>query len=620
MAGVTERQGIKTALRDIAKATELNWDAIMQILGTLSGSRLLPLFTRNPTVFSDIAKIALRHTNAAFWALNADALSVLMKTNPERLKKLFSDVIGAASKSAMPAAVDAALYSLSNCNIATMSVEKPELFIAALSRIIENSREFSPSVFSAISDDNLSAVFADDPNIVLDAYSEAAKVSNPEAAAIFVLALKKQGLFRLFKKDPIGLVGSFTDLAKACSPNSAGVFYILRSQRIAYMLEMNPEGFISFLRGFVEAAGKAVGEAIPLLFDSRVEERFVSDSVALGRSFNSLIAAAGKGASKAIALLGRSQMLSAFLEDPNRVIGVFSAVADASGDHADAAFGFLANPRITNMLGQRTGGMVRWTSIISASCGDSAPIVFRFLTRERVAEYFEQDPERITDFFSTIGKATDGGKSAAFELFDYLKFVQGFEKWPTEVMENLEKIANSAGPYASNLFRLLSKDRLTQAITELVSGAHLATCLVNLVNRSGRDTPMVLQLFDNDEFTKRFISDPYKQEQIINHLRSFVDKDLAKGLEVLNDREIASVFAADPSVLVTTRFRSYVNNANAKFGVSPFDAMEAILINGTLKELFIRHVGQEFEGEGHDVLENELLPALRAYMEEEKKG
>jgi len=131
---------------------------------------------------------------------------------------------------------------------------------------------------------------------------------------------------------------------------------------------------------------------------------------------------------------------------------------------------------------------------------------------------------------------------------------------------------------------------------------------------------MVLQLFDNDEFTKRFISDPYKQEQIINHLRSFVDKDLAKGLEVLNDREIASVFAADPSVLVTTRFRSYVNNATAKSGVSAFDAMEAVLKNGRLKELFIRHVRQEFEGEGHDVLENELLPALRAYMEEEKKG
>ena len=50
MAGVAERQGIKTALRDIAKATELNWDAMMQILCTLSGSRLLPLFTRKPNI------------------------------------------------------------------------------------------------------------------------------------------------------------------------------------------------------------------------------------------------------------------------------------------------------------------------------------------------------------------------------------------------------------------------------------------------------------------------------------------------------------------------------------------------------------------------------------------
>jgi hypothetical protein len=125
---------------------------------------------------------------------------------------------------------------------------------------------------------------------------------------------------------------------------------------------------------------------------------------------------------------------------------------------------------------------------------------------------------------------------------------------------------------------------------------------------------MVLRLFDNDEFTKRFISDPYKEEQIVNHLRSFVGKDLAKGLEVLNDREIGSVFAADPSVLVTTRFRSYVNNATAIPDVSAFDAMEAILKDGTLKELFISHVRQEFEGEGHDVLENELLPALRAYI------
>ena len=124
---------------------------------------------------------------------------------------------------------------------------------------------------------------------------------------------------------------------------------------------------------------------------------------------------------------------------------------------------------------------------------------------------------------------------------------------------------------------------------------------------------MVLQLFENDEFTRRFISDPYKEEQIVNHLRSFVGKDLAKGLEVLNDSEIAPVFAEDPSVLVTTRFRSFVNNATAIPGVSVFDAMEAILKDRTLKELFISHVRGEFEG-GHDVLENELLPALRAYL------
>jgi hypothetical protein len=48
--------------------------------------------------------------------------------------------------------------------------------------------------------------------------------------------------------------------------------------------------------------------------------------------------------------------------------------------------------------------------------------------------------------------------------------------------------------------------------------------------------------------------------------------------------------------------------------------MEAILKDRKVKELFIRHVGQEFEGEGHDVLENELLPALTAYAEEKKEG
>ena len=618
MAGVSERQGIKAALRDIAKATESNWDAMMQILGTLSGSRLLPLFTHNPVVFSDIAKIALRHTNAAFWALNADALSVLMKINPEGLKKLFSDVIGAASKFAMPAAVDAVLYSLSNGNLATLSVEKPEVFISALSKIIEVSGEFSPSVFSAISDENLSAVFADDPDIVINAYSEAAKASNPEAAAVFILALKKQGLFRLFKRDPVGLVGLFADLAKACGPNSAGVFYMLRSQRIAYMLEMNPEGFINSIKGFVEAAGKAAGEVIPLLFNPRVEERFISDAVALGVSFSALVAAAGKGAANAVTLLKAEQMLTVFLNKPELVTSVFSSIAEASGEHADAAFGFLANPRITGMLGQNTGSMVRRINTISVSCGDSAPIVFRFLARERVAEHFEEDPEGMTEFFSTIGKATAGGKDSAFELFDYLKFVQGFESAPAEAMENLKKIVDSAGQYTGNLFTLLSKDRLSQAITERVSGGHLATCLVSLVSRSGKDTPMVLRLFENDEFTKRFVADPYKEEQIVNHLRSFVGHDLVKGLEVLNDPEIAPVFAEDPSVLVTTRFRSYVDTATAIPGITSLDAIEAVLQDKRVKGFFLDHVRQEFQGEGHDVLKNKLLPALKEYLEEKK--
>jgi len=180
-------------------------------------------------------------------------------------------------------------------------------------------------------------------------------------------------------------------------------------------------------------------------------------------------------------------------------------------------------------------------------------------------------------------------------------------------MENLKEIADSAGPYSGNIFKLLSKDRFAQTITELVSGKHLAICLSNLVNRSGRDTPMVLRLFESEEFTKRFINDPYKEEQIVNHLRSFVGNALAKGLQVLNDPEIQAVFSEDPSVLVTTRFRAYVNNATATSGISASNAMEAILEDAMVKKLFIDYVRQEFHGGDSRLLENELLPALLAY-------
>jgi hypothetical protein len=396
---------------------------------------------------------------------------------------------------------------------------------------------------------------------------------------------------------------------------------LLRNERIAYVLEMNPESLVSSINGFVEAAGRGAGDVIPLLFNPRVEERFIGDAVALGVSFNALVAAAGKGAANAVTLLKAERVLTVFLNKPEFVTSVFSSIAEASGEYAGAAFGFLANPRITDMLGRETGSMVRRINTISVSCSDSAPIVFRFLARERIAEHFEEDPEGMTEFFSTIGKATAGGKDSAFELFDYLKFVQGFESAPAEAMENLKKIVDSAGQCAGDLFALLSKDRFAQAITERVSGGHLATCLVNLVNRSGKDTPMVLRLFENDEFAKRFIADPYKEEQIVNHLRSFAGNALPIGLEVLNAPEIAPVFADDPSVLVTTRFRGYVNNATAMPGITALDAMAAILRDRRVKELFIDYVRQEFQGGGEpDMLENQLLPALRAYMEKKKKS
>ena len=619
MAGVTPQQEIRVALREIAKATGSDWNNMVQLLATLSSNKLLPLFARNPACFSEIAKIALRHTDAAFYALNAVVLSGLMKKNPEGLKKLLSDVISAASTSALPAAVDSALFSLANENIAAMSVENPELLISIFSQITESSGKFSPYVFSAISDKNISELFAQDPKIILTAYSEVAAVSNREAAAIFINALKKQRLFEPFKRNPEKLVRAFTDPAKACGQNSAAIFYLLRNQRIAYMLEMNPVSLIISINAFIDNAGKGAEAAIPLLFDERVEERFVNDAVALGESFNLLITAAGEGASKAITLLGKGGMVNKFLENPEHVVNLFSSIAKASGEYTNAAFDLLANPHMVAMLEKDPDGVVQSLSALSASCGDSTPIVFGFLGRERVAARFEQDPEKMVDFLSTIGKVAAGGKKSAFDMFANPKFVQGFEEWPEEAMENLREIADSAGPCAGDIFTLFSKDGLAQTITELVSGKHLAICLVNLVNGSGKDTPMVLQLFGNDEFTKQFINDPYKEVQIVSHLRSFAGNDFTKGLEVLNDPEIAPVFAEDPSVLVTTRFRSYVNNATAIPGISALDAMEAILEDRKLKELFIDHVRQEFRGEGHDVLENKLIPALRAYVERARR-
>ena len=615
MAGVSQQQEIKAALREIAKATGSDWDNMIQILGTVSGNRILQLFARNATCFSEIAKIALRHTNAAFYALNAAALSELLKKNPEGLKKLFSEVIGSVSKSALPAAVDSALFSLSNENIGSLSVEKPELLISTFSQITEASGKFSPHVFSAISDKNISALFGEDPRIILNTFSEVAATSNSEAAAIFLHALKKQKLFELFKKNPEKLVRAFTDPAKACGQNSAAVFYLLRNQRIAYMLEMNPESLIISMNAFVDTAGKGAEAAIPLIFDERVEDRFVNDAVALGESFNSLVTAAGEGASKAIASLGKGGMLDRFLENPEPVINVFSSIARVSGGYADAAFGFLANSRVAVMFENDTDGMVHRLSALAASCGDSAPVVFGFLGKEKVAELFEQNPDGMVEFFAAIGTAARGKKDA-LGMFANSKFIQGFEEWPEETMENLRDIANSAGPYAGDIFALFSKDRLAQTITELVSGKHLAKCLTDLVNGSGKDTPMVLRLFESDEFAKQFINDPYKEEQIVSHLRSFTGNDLALGLEVLNDPEIAPVFSDDPSVLVTTRFRAYVNEATAIPGISVFHSLVAILEDRKVKGLFIDYVRQEFHGGGDPhMLENDLLPALRAHMD-----
>jgi hypothetical protein len=621
MAGVSQQQGIKAALRETAKATGSDWNIMGQILATVSGNKLLPLFTRNPACFSEIAKIALSHTNAAFCALNASALSELLRKDPEGLKKLLSDIIASASKIALPAAVDSALFSLSIDNIAAISIKDPALLIKTFNQITEVSREFSPYVFSAIADENISALFAEDPEIILSAYSEVAEVSNREAAAIFISQLRRQRLFELFKRDPKTLVKSLTESAKACDPNSAAIFYLLRRQRIAYLLEMNPESLVSSINGFVKAAGKAAGAAVPLIFDGRVEERFVDDAVALGKSFNSLIEAAGQGASRAISLLSTGGMLNKFLENPGRIINLFSSIAKASGNHADAAFGLLANPRMTAMLDKDPEAIVQRLSAISASSGDSAPIIFAFLGKEGVAARFQQDPDKMADFINMIGKTTDGGKKDAFAMFANPKFAQGFESWPEQAMENLEKIADSAGPYAGDIFTLLSKDRFAQAITELVTGEHLATCLVNLVNNSGKDTPMVMRLFESDEFTKHFINDPYREVQIVEHLRSFAGHDLAKGLEVLSDPEIAPVFAPDPSVLVTTRFRAYVNSATAIPGISAMDAMDAILKDEKVKEFFNDYVRQELHGGGEPgMLENKLLPAFRAYIEKKKSG
>ncbi len=617
--GISERQAIKAALREIAKATGSDWNVMGQILTTLSGNKLLLLFTRNPAFFSDIAKIAGRHANTAFYALNADALSELIRKDPEGLKQLFADVIGTTSKSALPDAVDSALFSLSNGNIGAMAVEKRTMLIDVFGQIVEIAGNFAPHLFSAISDANVSGFFSEDPRVILNAYSEVASVSDPEAATIFVQALRKQRLLELFKRNPDKIVQSFTNPAKACASNSPAIFYLLRKPKIAYMLEVNPESFIISLNAFVDVAGKAAELVIPLVFDERVEERFIGDSVALGESFNQLVNAAGKGAVEAVDLLKRGRMLHVFLEKPELVIDVFSSISRVNGEYAYAAFGFLANPRIADMLGEDTGGLLRRVDAILASSGDSAPLVFGFLGREKVAEHFEQDPDGMTDFFTAIGKATDGGKDAALVMLSNPRFVQGFESWPKETMENLKTIADSSGPYAADVLKLLSKDRFAQAITELVCGRHLATCLVNLVESSGKETPMVLRLFESDKFAEQFISDPYREVQIVSHLRSFAGKDFTTGIEILNDPEIASVFSEDPSVLVTTRFRAYVNNATAILGATVFDSMEAILEDNRVKELFTDYVRQEFHGGEPGKLEKELLPALRMYMEKKKK-
>ena len=615
VAGVSQHQEIRVALREIAKATGSDYEIIGQIMTTLSNNKLLPLFARYPERFSEIAQLALRHTNAAFCALNADSLSELMKKDLEGLKKLFSDLISSASKFALPAAVDSTLFSLSNDNIARALMEKPTLLIAAFSQITETAGEFSPHVFSTISDKNISSLFAVDPNIILGTYSEAAKVSNREAAAIFLFELRHQRLFDMFKTDPKKLVSSFTDSAKACGSNSAAIFYLLRRQKIAYVLEMNPESLINSIKVFVDAAAKSAEAVIPLVFNEQVEQRFIQDAGRLGKSFNQLMTAAGSGGSKAISLLGGESMLEKFLGNPEQVIGLFSKIAEATGEHADAAFQLLANPKMMAMLEKNSDNMVQTLGVIASLYGDSTPSMFRFLGKEGLVGLFEQDPAKMVDFLIAIGKAAHGGTESTFAMFSNPKFIQGFALSPEQTMENLRKITDSAGPYAKDVFTLVAKDRFAQAITELVTGQHLATCLVSLVNSSGKDTPKVLKLFESDEFAKLFINDPYKEVQIVNHLRSFAGDDFAKGLEVLNDPEIAPVFAEDPSVLVTTRFRYYVNMATETPGVSAFYAMDAILKDKKVRDLFIDYVRQEFHGGGETgMLENKLIPAFRTYM------
>ena len=612
-AGTANQQEIKTALREIAKATGQDWDVMTKILVAVSSNKLLPLFTRNLSSFSEISKISLRHTENAFYAFNATALSELMKKNPEALRQLFSDVIGAASKAALPAAVDSALFALSNENIAALAVDKPELLVSIFNQIAEDAGKFSPYVFSAISDKNMSTIFTQNPEIILSTYAQVAAISNREAAAIFLLILKKQKLFEIFKANPEKVVKTFIDPAKACGKNADALFYLLNTQRIAYMLEMNPQNIVIALNAFVDTAGEGAEATIPLLFDERVQDRFFEDAAVLGTSFNSLVKAAGEGTSKAITLLRRGGMLPKFLENPEAVVHVFSSVTEASGDYVNAAFDFLASPHIADMLEKDPGSMIQILSALVASYGESTPVVFGFLAQERMAARFERNPDGIVDFFSMMGKAASEGKKGVFDMFVNAKFVKGFEEWPEETIENLREIADSAGPYAADIFMLFSKDKLAKAITELVSGKHLAICLANLVNNSGKDAPMVLRLFENDEFTQRFIADPYREEQIVNHLRSFVGSDLTKSLQVLNDPEIQAVFSEDPSVLVTTRFRAYINNSTAAAGISAFDAVEAILKDAKVKKLFIDYVRQEFHGGDSRILESELLPALVAY-------
>jgi hypothetical protein len=321
-----------------------------------------------------------------------------------------------------------------------------------------------------------------------------------------------------------------------------------------------------------------------------------------------------------VPFLSREPILTLLLEKPDQVINLMKLIAGESGEYTKASFDLLVNPKMTALLVAYPGPLMHRLNTISASAGNATPIVFGFLGKEKASAYFERDPDRIVELFTLVGEETTIPKYEAFALFSNERFLQGFTEWPEQVIENLKKVADDSRPYTGNVFKILSKDRLAQAITELISGAHLATCLSNVVKRAGAEAPQVLKLFENDDFTKSFINDPYKQEQIVSHLCSFVGYNLQKAFEVLGDPEIAAVFSEDPSVLVTTRFRSYINGATETLDVRVEDAMDALLKDTIVKDLFISHVRQEFNDEGDPhMLKNKLLPALNAYLTREKR-